>query len=120
MYDNITNQRTSVAFDEGAFKVEMEAFARANPNLEINIEEYKNDQSSPSFPKLINMSDQKNKSSQIILEERPTPTNVSNMKNIWKSYDIAVTGQANPPPTRRLPPNSNLLVSSPSPPSQIS
>ena len=57
MYDNITNQRTSVAFDEAAFKVEMEAFARANPNLEINIEEYKNDQSSPSFPKLINMSD---------------------------------------------------------------
>ena len=118
MYDNITNQRTSVAFDEAAFKVEMEAFARATPNLEINIEEYKNDPSSPNFPKLINMSDQKNKSSQIILEERPTPTNVTNMKNIWKSYDIAVTGQANPPPTGRLPPTSNVLVSSPSPPSQ--
>ena len=117
MYDVITNQRTSMAYDEGAFEEEMAAFVKANPHLQINIEEF-DMPSSPSFPKHINVSNQKNRLD-IIEEERPTPTNVSNMKNIWKSYDIA----ANPkvlPPTGRLPPNSNVLVSQASPGSQYS
>lgn len=33
MFDVITNNRTSMAYDEGAFKEEMAAFVQANPHL---------------------------------------------------------------------------------------
>ena len=74
---------------------------------------------SPNFTNAVNQSDKREKD-EIIEEEKPTATNINNLKNVWKSYDITAGAEASQLPTGRLPADSNVLSSQQSPPSQYS
>ena len=71
---------------------------------------------SPNFANTINQSNKREKE-EIIEEEKPTPTNINNLKSVWKSYDITSGAESSQLPTGRLPADSNVLSSQQSPPS---
>lgn len=71
---------------------------------------------SPNFANTMKKSDKRDKD-EIVEEEKPTITNIDNLKNVWKSYDITTGAETSQLPTGRLPADSNVLSSQQSPPS---
>ena len=63
---------------------------------------------SPNFANTNNQNDKREKI-EIIEEQKPTATNINNLKNVWKSYDIITGAEASQLPTGRLPADSKVL-----------